>query len=391
MPPRGHGRIFQRRSPRRPDGSRTVYAGHWIEFRRHREAAGCACPPGARPCERADDLLLRRRAAKEMAPVIATEERLTVNDALDAYALAQRDACARTSPERLARRVRHLRAILGSVRILTLRPEHFARYRSERGAMLAERGRAAALGLTVAQGTVSIEMAVLSASVHLLHKQGRLLHAPFVPVPKQGPARRGFLEPEVFARLLPLIADGPPTDLDLYREAAEFKYQTGRRYEEVAGLRWEWVFLRDGEIRWPSEQMKNGDPLTLPLVGRTLAIVERRARTRRLDVPYVFHLQGARMGQALRRHIIRAGREVGVEVIPHDFRRSAARNLIRGGASETIAMSITGHRSRKVFTRYNIVSTEDQRRALKAAAAYREERVERSNVVAMRTVVGQSS
>lgn len=59
------------------------------------------------------------------------------------------------------------------------------------------------------------------------------------------------------------------------------------------------------------------------------------------------------------RQLIEASEGIPSNLLLHDFRRSAARNLLAAGVNQDVAMRIAGHKTASMFSRCNIVAESD--------------------------------
>ncbi len=73
--------------------------------------------------------------------------------------------------------------------------------------------------------------------------------------------------------------------------------------------------------------------------------------------------------------------------IPHDFRRTAVRNLEKAGVSRSVAMKLTGHLTESVYGRYAIVSESDLIEGVEKLSALHRDRLQRRE--APKVVSGQ--
>jgi integrase len=186
---------------------------------------------------------------------------------------------------------------------------------------------------------------------HLAIEDGALRASPHFPMLREALPRKGFLEYADFQKLR--------TELPEYlRPVATMAYYTGMRLGEILKIRWQSVDSDNGEVRLDPDTTKNGEPRTVPLFGE-LSNMLKIERERHLDTEFVFMRSNQRIGsfyKAWKSACKRAGLN---GLLFHDFRRTGVRNLVRAGVPERVAMAISGHKTRAVFERYNIVSGRD--------------------------------
>ena len=205
--------------------------------------------------------------------------------------------------------------------------------------------------------TINREIIVLRAALRLGYRYDLVEKVPTIELLPQLAVRDDFFTRAEIDTLLPCL----PVYL---QDVALFGFLTGWRKGEIAGLKWTNVNRSARFIRLKPDQNKARTVRVLALEGELAALIERRWRARRtgFQLPeLVFHRAGNPLGN-FRETWLKACRKAGLgHRMFHSLRRSAARNMSLQGIPEKVIMSITGHKTRVMFDRYNIISESDQR------------------------------
>jgi integrase len=224
----------------------------------------------------------------------------------------------------------------------------------------------------VSNATINRELSALKRMFNLAARctPPKIAQVPYIPMLKENNVRRGFFELDQFLAVKEALPDH-------LKPVVTFAYCTGWRRSEILGLQWKQVDLKEGIARLEPGETKNNEGRTLYLEPELLEMMQDIHRKRTVGCPYVFHFKGRRIGD-FRDSWNRACNEAGIPgMLFHDFRRTAVRNMIRAGIPERVAMSISGHKTRAVFDRYNIVSQEDLKEAALKRQAFVKKQAEK--------------
>jgi integrase len=168
----------------------------------------------------------------------------------------------------------------------------------------------------------------------------------------------------------------------------EFGYWTGWRIQdEVLSLTWAQIDFDAGVVRSEPNTTKSDQGQSFPFAALPdlAGLLERqRAHTdtveRQLGIiaPTVFNRNGKpilayldawrsackRASTVKRGGLVSVIRPRLVGRTPHDFRRTAAHNLIRAGVAQHVVMQLCGWKTDAMFRRYAIVDERDLRSAV---------------------------
>ena len=140
----------------------------------------------------------------------------------------------------------------------------------------------------------------------------------------------------------------------------------------MLGLRCSQVDLFGGWIQLYGEDTKNGEGRKVKLTRECIRLPAPYCACKQ-GTDYVFTRSDGKQVVDMRKDWEALTAASGLAgLLLHDFRRSAIQNLTRRGVSETVAMRISGHRTRSVFKRYDIVDERDLEQATQKIEAGRE-------------------
>jgi integrase len=168
-------------------------------------------------------------------------------------------------------------------------------------------------------------------------------------------SRNRTLEPEEYQGLLEHSA------LHL-RNIIQVAYATGMRRGEILGLCWDKVDFKNKLIVLEPDDTKTQQRREIPLDEGLINLLQRIPRV--LECPNVFTYKGKPILD-VKTAYYDAIRKAGISDFRfHDLRHCAITNLRKAGVSDSVIMSISGHKTYAMFKKYDRVDRQDRQAAM---------------------------
>jgi integrase len=217
--------------------------------------------------------------------------------------------------------------------------------------------------------TINRELAALKRMYKLGKKAGKVRDCPYIPHLEERNVRKGFVKDNQYEAL---ARETGRVGLWL-RAMFELGYTYGWRKGELLGMRVAQVDLAERTLRLDAGETKNDEARLVEMTGKVYELLKQCCHGKAAG-DRVFTRERDLSGRKVKTPVIvdmRDAWEKATEaagcagLLFHDLRRSGVRNMRRNAISEKVAMTISGHKTRSVFERYNIVDRADVHEAVK--------------------------
>jgi integrase len=249
----------------------------------------------------------------------------------------------RRSPDRVEDAVAHLDNFFGQRRALDITSDQISAYvamRKEEGA---------------SNATINREQAALKRMFRLGERAGKVAQRPHIAMLEEDNVRQGFFEESEFRAVLAQLADDlQPVFETVFVTGWRIRSELLTRQRRHVDLQAGWLRLEPGETKNRKGRMFPLMPTLRVAIERQIARTEEVERTTGQIIPWLFHRAGKPI-KSFRRAWLTACKKAGILRVPHDFRRTAVRNLERAGVPRATAMAMVGHKTESIYGRYAIV------------------------------------
>jgi len=354
--PRGTGSIY------RQPGSRNWWVCYFKDGERIRESSGSETKTGAQ------NFLQKKLGDVATGNFVSPKvQRITVAELFEAVLVNYRNNGKEVKFAEHNWRL-HLEPFFGRMRAANVGTDQLSNYIAKR---MAERA---------ANASINRELSLLRRSFTLGYKAKPRKVTALLDLSehmlKEDNVRTGFVDQQQYQALAAKAADRP-----WLRTLIAFGFTYGVRVGELLALRVGEVDLLGNVLRLNPGETKNGSGRTAGLTEECYRLALQMVRGKQAD-DFLFTRGNGKRVKDFRETWDALTKAAGLPGLRfHDLRRSAVRNMKRRGIPESVAMRISGHKTRSVFDRYDIVSESDlAEAALKIEAGAKAELARAENV-----------